>query len=147
MLKQTLQSDQLTAMKSGDKVKLQAIRYIVAQLKYKEIEKQAELTDEDVLATIRKLVKEQRETMEISQKANRPDLVAECEVQIAILTSYLPAELSDEDLKKAVEELVAANQAVIAQNAKAIIGVVMGKLKTQADPSRIQAVLRDMKLM
>lgn len=142
-----MQQDQITALKSGEKEKLNALRYIVSQMKYKEIEKQSPLTDEDVVAIIRKQVKELSEASEIAKKQNRPDLIEENSKQIAIYKEYLPAEISDKELEAEVQKLVEINKEAIEKNAKAIIGIAMGSLKSKADPQRIQAVLRKLNLM
>lgn len=142
-----MQSDQIVAMKSGDKVTLNVLRYIVAQLKYKEIEKQSELTDEEVVQALRKQIKELQEAVDAGEKAGRQDLVDENKAQIAIIQKYLPAEISDDELEVEVQKLVDANKDKIAANAKSIIGIAMGALKSKADPARIQAVLRKKQLM
>ena len=147
MLRQQLQTDQLAALKSGDKLTLNVLRYIVAQLKYKEIEKKSELNDEEVVAAMRKQLKELQEAIDSAKKANREDLIKENEDQIAVIKRYMPAEISDEEIEAEVKKLVEANGAAIEKNAKAIIGIAMGALKSKADPTRIQAALRKLQLM
>lgn len=147
MLRQQLQTDQLTALKSGDKLTLNVLRYIVAQLKYKEIEKKAELNDEEVVATLRRQMKELQEAIDSAKKANRDDLIKENEEQIAVIKRYMPAEISDEEIEAEIKKLVENNKPAIEKNAKAIIGISMGALKSKADPSRIQAALRKLELM
>lgn len=147
MLRQQLQTEQMAALKAGEKDKLNALRYIVSQIKYKEIEKQSELTDDETIAIIRKQIKELNESLDIALKANRRDLVDENQKQIDIYKQYLPKEISDEELESEVRKLVDSNQEAIDKNAKAIIGIAMGALKSKADPSRIQAVLRKLQLM
>lgn len=147
MLRQQLQTDQLAALKSGDKVTLNVLRYIVAQLKYKEIEKKAELNDEEVVAALRKQLKELQEAIDSAEKAGRQDLIDENKVQIDVIKRYMPAEISDEEIESEIKKLVENNQGAIEKNAKAIIGIAMGALKTKADPSRIQAALRKLQLM
>lgn len=147
MLRQQLQTDQLAALKSGDKVTLNVLRYIVAQLKYKEIEKKAELNDEEVVAALRKQLKELQEAIDSAEKAGRQDLIDENKVQIDVIKRYMPAEISDEEIESEIKKLVENNQGSIEKNAKAIIGIAMGALKTKADPSRIQAALRKLQLM
>lgn len=147
MLRDQLQKDQLAALKSGEKEKLSALRYIVSQMKYKEIEKQGELTEEELVSLIRKQIKELNESIESAKKASRQDLIDENQRQIEIYKAYLPAEISDEELESEVKKLAEANADAISKNAKAIIGIAMGSLKTKADPSRIQATLRKLQMM
>lgn len=142
MIYQQLQSEQITALKSRDSLKLQTLRGIIAQIKNKEIEKKAPLTDEEVLTVIKKTKKELLESIESFTKGGRADLTEESQNQLKIVNTYLPAELSDEELKKAVQDLVAANADAIAKNPKAIIGICMKELKSKADSARIMAELQ-----
>jgi uncharacterized protein len=144
MLRQQIQADQIVALKSGDKKKLEVLRYILAQIKYKEIEKKTELSDEEVIAVLRKQVKELTESIESFQKGNRADLVADHQQQVDIVASYMPAEMSNEELKKEIDKVIADNQAVYQKNAKVIIGVCVKTLRDKADPARISKILQQM---
>jgi uncharacterized protein YqeY len=141
MLRQKIQSDQLAAMKAGEKERLETLRYIVAKMKYKEIEKKSELTDEEVIEIIRKQQKELQESIAAFEKGNRPDLVEPNKRQLEIITAYMPPEMSDEDLAKAIAELKEKNAELIAKNPKAIYGIAIKELKSKADPSRITKLL------
>ena len=142
MIYQQLQSEQITALKSKDSLKLQTLRGIIAQIKNKEIEKKEALSDEEVLTVIKKTKKELLESIESFTKGGRADLTEESENQLKIVNTYLPAELTDEELKKAVQDLYAANTEAIAKNPKAIIGICMKELKSKADSARIMAELQ-----
>lgn len=141
MLKAKLQADQLAAMKSGDKKTVETLRFILAQIKNKEIDKRADLTEEEVVATLRKQVKEIQESIDAFVKGNRTDLVTEYEAQKKIAQHYLPAEMSDEALTAEVKKIIGTNSAIAAQNPKAIIGVVMKELRGKADPARIMTAI------
>ena len=142
MLYQQLQAEQITALKSKDTLKLQTIRGIVAQIKNKEIEKKAALNEDEVLSVVKKTKKELLESIESFSKGARADLVEESQKQLAIVNAYLPPELTDEELQKAVQDLVASNKEAIAKNPKAIIGICMKELKSKAESSRILAALQ-----
>ena len=141
MLRKKLQDDSIICLKSGQKDKLSLVRLILSQIKNREIEKKAELKDEEVTVIIRKMVKELKESIEAFEKGNRADLVTEYKKQLVIVSSYLPSEISDEKLKIEIEKLIAENKAIFKQNKKQIIGICMGRLKAKADPSRIIKVL------
>lgn len=141
MLKQKLQEEQITALKSKDSQKLSVLRFILAQIKNKEIEKKGELTDEEIILVIKKIAKELKESIEAFKKGGREDLVKENEKQLEIVSSYLPKELSDEELKKEVEKIISQNQDLFNKNPKAIIGVCMKTLRSKADSSRIMKIL------
>lgn len=144
MLTAKLQVDQLTALKSGDKKKLNTLRYILAQIKNKEIEKKADLTDEEVVQILRKQNKELQESIDAFQKGNRDDLVKEYKEQQMIVISYLPPEMSDEELTQAIKKMIADNQELYNRDSKAIIGLCMRELKNKVDPARIMKTLHSL---
>lgn len=143
MLVKRLQDEQLKALKSGDKTRLEILRYILAQIKNKEIDKKKELSDEDVFIVLKKIAKELKESIEASEKGGRNDLVESSQKQLDIVDEYLPEEISDEELKKKVGELIAQNKALYDKNPKALIGICVKELRAQADPSRIMKVLSE----
>jgi hypothetical protein len=95
-----------------------------------------------VLDVLKKAKKELLESIESFTKGGRADLIDESKKQLEIVAAYLPAELTDEELEKAVTALIAANQDAIAKNPKAIIGICMKELKSKADSSRIMSALQ-----
>ncbi len=141
MLTQKLQDDQVQALKSGDKDRLSVLRYILAQIKNKEIDKQADLSDDDAIGVLKKIAKELKESIMAFEKGGRKDLVSEYKKQLDILTPYLPKEMSDEELTKAIDELIEKNKELYEKNPKAIIGICMKELRSKADSSRILAIL------
>lgn len=142
MLRQKLQDNQITALKSGDKIKLNVLRFILAQIKNKEIDKKSELADEETLVVLRKVIKELKESVEAFEKGGRKELAEDSKKQLEIASSYLPAEISDSELKTEVEKVIQENQAVFDHNQKAIIGICMKQLKSKADPGRIMKILQ-----
>jgi hypothetical protein len=147
MLRQKLQGDQITALKTGDKTKLGVLRFILAQIKNKEIDKNppagGELSDDETLAVIKKVTKELKESIDAFEKGGRKDLSDDSKKQLEIVSAYLPAEISDEKLKGEVENVIKENQSVFDNNQKAIIGICMKQLKSKADPSRIMKTLQE----
>lgn len=143
MLKQRLLDDQITALKSGDKTKLELMRYILAQLHNKEIEKQAQLNDEDVVSLLKKNAKELQESIDAFEKGGRTDLVEQNQNQLKILKEYLPEEISDEQLEAELKKLIDKNQDLFQKNPKALTGISVKELKNKASPDRIIAVLKD----
>ncbi len=146
MLRQKLQADQIVALKAGDKTKLAILRFILAQIKNKEIDKNppagGELDDEETVVVLRKVIKEIKESIEAFEKGGRKDLLEDNKKQLEIASVYLPAEINDEDLKSEIEKVIKDNQAVFDNNQKAIIGICMKQLKSKADPGRIMKTLQ-----
>lgn len=142
MIKQKLQAEQIIALKAGEKEKLTTLRYILAQIKNKEIDKMADLSEEEEISVMRKIAKELKESIEAFQKGARNDLVAQSQTQLDLVNAYLPQEISDEELKKEIEKIISLNQEVYNKNQKAIIGIAVKKLKTKAEPARIIQILQ-----
>jgi uncharacterized protein YqeY len=130
-----LNDDIKTAMKSGDKRRLATLRLITAAIKDRDlnahVDEQGQATgrdkisDQDILALLQKMVKQRRESIEIYRKAGRDDLAAQEVEEIAVIEAYLPQQMSDEDMRAAVTELVTE------MNAKGLkdMGRVMAALK------------------
>ncbi len=96
MLRQQIQTDQLTALKAHEKDKLEVLRYILAQIKNKEVDKKTELNDEETLEVIRKYVKQLNESIEAFEKGGRSDLAAASQAQKKVAEAYLPPQLTDQ---------------------------------------------------
>jgi len=151
MIKQKLQQDQFTAMKSADKDKVTVLRYILAQIQNKEIEKKANLTDEETIVVLRRFVKELNESIEAFTKGNRADLVAGTKKQLEIITPYLPAEITNDELKKEIQKIVDQNKEIQQNNLpagrqapKQLIGICVKALKSKAEPGRIIKILKSL---
>lgn len=142
MLKQKLQVDRDVAMKAKDQDRLTTIRYILAQITNREIDKHSDLTDAEIIDLLRKEVKKLDESITAFKTGGRNDLVAEYEAQKSIITSYLPKELSDEELKAKVQEIISKNQELYDKNPNALIGICIKELSAQAASSRIAAMVR-----
>ena len=142
MLKQKLQEAQITALKSNDKVRLTIIRYILSQIKNREIDKQKQLTDNEIIDLLRRESKKLDESITAFKSGGREDLVAEYEAQKNIVAEYLPKELSDDDLKAKIQEIIGKNQELYDKNPSALIGICIKELSSQVNSSRIaQAVM------
>jgi uncharacterized protein YqeY len=110
---------------------------IVSQLKYKEIEAKGALTDDDVIATIRKQLKELAEAKEQFLTAKRQDLADANSTQIQILKAYLPSEIPDHELESLIRQFIASNEPAFKSNPKTLTGKIVGALKSKAAPDRI----------
>ena len=99
-------SDLVTAMKEQDKFTLSVLRMLKSALKNEEINKKSSLTDDEVLAVIKKQVKTRKDSKEEYLTYNRTDLADNLEKEIEILNKYLPEELSDEELEKIIDETI-----------------------------------------
>ena len=141
MLKNKIQLDLVTALKSKNTEVLSVLRLLMSAVKNKEIEIQKELSDDEIIAIIQKQVKELAEAKELFQKGNRNDLVVQNEKQIAILQCYLPQELSADELELKIKQIIDQNKDIYQKNPKAIIGICMRELKSKSSSDKIIAAL------
>ncbi|GIW64018.1 MAG: hypothetical protein KatS3mg091_820 [Patescibacteria group bacterium] len=138
-----LQSDQLIALKQGDKLKLNTIRYILSKIKNKQIElRNNELTDAEVIGVLRKIKKELTESLDYAKKTNRQEIIEEYQNQLAVLENYLPQEMSETQLKQEIEKIIAENQELYLKNPNAVIGICVKKLGSYIDPARVVQAFR-----
>lgn len=143
IIKGKILEDMKTAMRAQEKERLATIRLIMAALKQREVDERIELSDEQVLATLNKMIKQRRDSITQYTAGNRPDLAVKEEAEIKVIQMYLPAQLSEQEVAKAV---TAAIQAAGATSAKDM-GKVMGLLKTQlsgkADMTLVSAKVKE----
>ena len=145
-IKEQLTEDMKTAMKEREagKLRLNVIRMVRSNIKNTEINEKRELNDDDVLAVLMKEVKMRQDSLEEFKKADRQELVAQAEEEIEILKKYLPAALSDDELKAIVAEVVTEVGATGPKDMGKVMPAVMAKTKGRADGKRISAMVREL---
>jgi len=145
-IKDQLTEDMKTAMKEREagKLRLSVIRMVRANIKNVEINEKRELSDEDVLVVLMKEVKMRQDSLVEFKKANRSELVAQAEAEIEVLNHYLPAALSDDELKEIVSKVVAEVGASGPKDMGKVMPKVMAETKGRADGKRINAMVREL---
>ena len=141
MLKDKIQEDLTNALRSKDSEKLDTLRFLMADAQNEEINLKRQMTDDEFVALIKKSVKKLRDAMTMFEKGGRTDLVQQNQKQIDMLSVYLPPQLSDEELRVAIDKLIAENKELYDKNPKMLIGIAMKTLSSQADPQRIMHAL------
>jgi uncharacterized protein YqeY len=130
-LSQRVDSDLKDAMRAKDATKLGVLRMLKSAMKYAAIEKaggDAEMSDADAVQVIRKQVKQRQDSIESFEKGGRPELAAKEKEELNVLNSYLPQQMSAEDLSKIVRETITELNAT----SKAQMGAVMKALQAKA---------------
>ena len=140
-------SDQIkTAMKAKDKLRLETVRGIKKVIIEKESEIRGkgreELTEDEELAIVMQLAKQRRDSIKQFTDAGRDELAEKEAKELEILEEYLPAQLSDADIEKAVDDAIAQTGASSMRDMGKVMGPVMAKLKGQADGNKVQAVVK-----
>jgi uncharacterized protein YqeY len=134
-----LQADLAAARKAQDKPRTLLLSTILADIKNKKIELRREPTDEDVVEVLRKGIKRRRESIEAYDKGNRADLSAKERAEVQALEQYLPAQVSNDEIRAAVRAAIAGGAA----NIGAVMGKVMPQFKGRAEGGTINAIARE----
>lgn len=143
-LQQTVESALKDAMRANNDTRKTVLRGIIAGIKLTKVEKQAELTDEDVQAVIRKEIKAQREAIADAQKASRPDLVEGAEAQIKILEEFTPKQLSRDEVVAAAQAVMAEVGASTPADMGKVMKVLQPRIKDVADGRMISEVVKEL---
>jgi len=146
MIRDSIKAAQVAAMKSGDKARLAAVRLILAKLKDKDIELRtaASLPDDDVLVTdvLQKMVKQRRESIAMYEQGGRPELAAAEAAEVAVIEDFLPAQLSDEDVKAAIEAIKAEVGATSIKDMGKVVAALKAKHGTQIDMGKASGLVK-----
>ena len=143
-LQQKLTDDLKRAMKGGDRVRTSVIRLTMAAIKNAEIARQASLNDTDILGIIAKQVKQRQESIESFKQGNRPDLVAQEEVEMAILNEYLPQQMSREEVVTEARRVIAEVGAAGPGDKGKVMPQLIAQLKGRADGRVINEVVTEL---
>ena len=141
-LKDRITDDMKTAMRAGEKERLATIRLILAAIKQREVDERIALDDTQVLAVVEKMVKQRKEAITQFEAGGRSDLVAKESAEIAILQTYLPAQLSDAELDALIAEAMASTGAVTIKDMGKVMGVVKSKAQGRADMAVVGARIK-----
>jgi len=142
-LKGQILDDVKIAMKAGEKDRLKVLRLITAAIKQIEVDGRKEIDDDaTVLGILNKMVKQRRDSITQFVQGNRQDL-ADIEIsEIEVIDTYLPEQLSDEDLDKLVDEAIAATGAEGIRDMGKVMGSVKAKAEGRADMSAVGAKVK-----
>jgi len=141
MLKNQLKNDLLSALKEKNEKKVSILRVALSKIQNEEINKQRQLTDEEVILILQKLKQELEEEKEAAIKAKREDLETKANEELNIILPYLPKPLSDEELKQEIKKIIEENKDLWQKNPKSLIGICIRALKTKAETKRIIGVI------
>ena len=138
-LQSRLQSELAAARKAQDKAATLLLGTTLSEVKNRSIELKRDLTDDDVIDVIRRGIKKRREAIEMYQKASRNELADKERAEVALLESYLPAQMGADEIRAAVRAAIAEG----ANNVGGVMSKVMPQLKGKAEGSAINTIVRE----
>ena len=141
-LKDAITEDMKAAMRAKDTVRLGTIRLLTAAMKQKEVDERIELTDTLVLAIIEKMIKQRKDSITQFEAGSRQDLADIEKTELTILASYMPASLSEPEIRAEVAAAVAASGASGPQDMGKVMAIVKPKLAGRADMTVVSALVK-----
>ena len=143
-LKETLKSDLTEAIRSSDKVVSGTIRMVLTAITNEEVSgKEARvLTEDEIITVLSREAKKRREAAEEFAKANRPDKSAEEKAEGEVIARYLPAQLSEVDIKKMIAAAVASTGAAGPGDMGKVMGAIKGQIAGKADGSLVSSLVK-----
>lgn len=141
-LRQRLETDMKSAMKSGDVKTRDTVRFLMAALKNAEIEKRGPLDDKEGETLLLQQAKRMTDSIEQYTAGNRPDLAEKEAEQLAILKRYLPAELTDEEVRSLVQDVLNEVGATSMKDMAKVMPLVIERAAGRSDGKRLSAAVR-----
>jgi uncharacterized protein len=143
-LKTQLNESMKDAMRSGDTVRKNTVRMALAAVKQVEVDKRTTLDDPAVIALLQKEIKNRKEALEEAKKAEREDLVQENQAEIAVLESFLPAAMPEEELREIVKNAILETGATGPADMGRVMKVALEKVAGRAPGGEVSAMVREL---
>ena len=141
-LKDQITDDMKAAMRAKDSERLTTVRLLIAEIKRKEVDERIELDDAQVVAVVEKMIKQRKDSITQFESGGRQDLADKEKSELAVLSAYMPAGLSDEEVAAEVAAAVAASGAAGPQDMGKVMGILKPKLAGRADMTAVSAQVK-----
>ena len=142
-IKNRINEDMKTAMRAQAKERLATIRLIMAALKQREVDERIELSDEQILATLTKMIKQRRDSISQFEAGNRADLAQKEAEEIRVIQEYLPAQLSEAEIEQAVAAAILEANALSAKDMGKVMGLLKTRLQGKADMTVVSTRVKE----
>ena len=142
-LKIQITEDMKTAMRAQDKSRLGIIRLILAAIKQKEVDERIELTDVHILSIFEKMIKQRRESIEHYQKAQRQELVDQEIFEINLIQTYMPKQLSNNEVEALITKAINECQAKSMQDMGKLMAILKSELSGRADMNFVSKKIKE----
>jgi uncharacterized protein YqeY len=142
-LKGQITEDMKSAMKAGEKDRLKVVRLMLAAIKQIEVDTREDLDEAAVLTVLTKMVKQRRDSVEQFEQGNREDLAAIERAEIVILDTYLPEQLSADELAVMIDKVIQATGASGIRDMGKVMGQIKVKASGRADMGAVSALIKE----
>ena len=131
-----------SAMRSKDSPRLGTIRLLLAAIKQKEVDERIELIDADIVSIIDKMLKQRRDSISAFSKAARKDLVEKEEFELKVLQAYMPQQLTEQEVEKAIVDAIKSAGAISMKDMGAIMSILKPELAGKADMADVSQKIK-----
>jgi uncharacterized protein YqeY len=132
-LKKRIDQNMKEALKSKDSVRLGVLRMLKSEIRYREIDKGSELTDEEVISVLSSAIKKRKDSIQQFEKGGRDDLASKEKQELAVVKEYMPEQLSEEDLSQIVSQAINEEGATGPSDLGKVMKLIMAKVRGRAD--------------
>jgi uncharacterized protein YqeY len=143
-LKIQITEDMKTAMRAKEAARLGAIRLLLSAMKQREVDERVELSDADIIAVIEKMLKQRRDSIAAYEGAGRTDLADIEKFEVSVLQTYMPKQLSDDELKQIITQVIADSGAQGAKDMGKVIGLVKPLVAGVADMGKVSGLIKSL---
>lgn len=143
-LKAQITEDMKTAMRAKETARLGAIRLLLSAMKQREVDERVELSDADIIAVIEKMLKQRRDSIAAYEGAGRNDLADIEKFEVSVLQTYMPKQLSDDELKQIITQVIADSGAQGAKDMGKVIGLVKPLVAGVADMGKVSGLIKSL---
>jgi uncharacterized protein YqeY len=141
-LKAQISEDMKTAMRAKDSVRLGAIRLLLSAIKQREVDERVEQDDSNVIAVIEKMLKQRRDSITAYESANRHDLADIEKFEVTVLQTYLPQQLSEDEVKAILEQVVVDTDAAGIKDMSKVMAAIKPLVAGRADMGKISVLIK-----
>ena len=141
-LKAQISEDMKTAMRAKDSARLGTIRLLQAAIKQREVDERIELDDGNVIAVIEKMLKQRRDSIAAYESANRTDLADVEKFEVSVLQTYLPQQLTEDEVKEILEKVVAETGAAGIKDMSKVMAAIKPLVAGRADMGKISGLIK-----
>lgn len=143
-LEEKLREDLKDAIRAGDTRRKSALRMVLTAVQLADVESPEPLSDEDIQVLIRKEVKQREEAVEMMREAGRDDLVAEEVTELEILRAYLPAQMTEDEIRALAQGVIDEIGAESRRDMGRVMGTIMPRVRGRADGSTVNQIVREL---
>lgn len=141
-LKDRIVSDMKDAMRAKDAVRLESIRLLRAAIQRREVDERVDLTDQDVVSVVQKMIKQGKDSIALFEQGGREDLVQKEAATLAVLETYLPEQLDEEALLVLIEKAVSESGAETVRDMGKVMGLLKPQVQGQADMGVVSGLIK-----